>query len=152
MSGKALSVCAQALHRVKLRLSLSERDVADLAGKSDRKSGKSYLAGDTDMGLAGFVRFAAAIGEIEGPAAKAAFVSDVLRPLTGLMAVPAVNAAELDMDALQLALAELSLLHVLAWSDRKLTHVEILALADQARPVLALLGAMVAEADRIRGN
>lgn len=152
MSGKALSVCAQALHRVKARLTLSERDIADLAGKSDRKSGKSYLAGETDMGVVGFLRFAAAIGEIEGPAAKAAFVSDVLRPLTGMTAMPVLDAGEIDMDALQLALGHLNLTALKAWVDRRVDHQELLALADDARVVLPMLGSLMAEADRIRGN
>lgn len=152
MSGKALSVCAQALHRVKARLRLSERDVADLAGKSDRKSGKAYLAADSDMGLCGFIRFAAAIGELEGPVAKAAFVSDVLRPLVGLLATPVQDAGKIDMDALQLALAHLNLSALRAWNDRKLDHNEVLTLADDARALLPMLGAIMAEADRIRGN
>jgi hypothetical protein len=151
LTGKILSVAAGALHRVKTDLGLSAQDLAELAGKSDRKSGQAYLAGESDMGLAGFVRLCAAVGDARGEAAKAAFASDVLRPLTGLMAVPCAD-GEIDADRLQLVLARLNLKHVEAWADRKLTHGEILGLADVISDALPLLCAVMAEADRIRGH
>lgn len=151
LTGKILSTVAGALHRVKADLGLSAQDLAELAGKADRKSGQAYLAGEADMGLAGFVRLCAAVGDAQGPAAKAAFASDVLRPLAGMMAVP-IEAGEIDMDELQLGLAQMNVEVVRAWLDRRLTHRETIALADTGAAILPILCAIMAEADKIRGN
>lgn len=151
LTGNILSVIAGALHRKKAEMALSAQDLSELAGKSDRKSGQAYLAGESDMGVAGFVRLLNAVSDSQSPADAAAFASDILRPLTGLQAVPVAEQSEINMDGAQLALASLNLEIVKAWSDRKLTHAEILKLADASRPLMPLLGALMAEADRIRG-
>lgn len=153
LTGKILSTLAGALIHQKADLGISTADISEMTGKSDRKSGQAYLAGDSDMGFAGFVKFTNSVGEAGGEAAKAAFVSDVLRPLTGLMAVPDVSAGNpVCMDTVQIGLASLNLEVVQAWTDRLRTHQETLAIADKLRPLLPHLQALVAEADRIRGN
>ncbi len=152
LTGNILSVVAGALHRKTAELAITAQDLAELAGKSDRKSGQAYLAGESDMGVAGFVRLLSAVADAQSPADAAALASDVLRPLTGLRVIPVVDEASIDMDSAQLGLAALNLEIVKAWRDRKLTHAEILKLADASRPLLPLLGALMAEADRIRGQ
>jgi hypothetical protein len=153
LTGKILSSLAGALGRQKADLGISTADVAELAGKSDRKSGQAYLAGDSDMGFAGFIKFTNAVGAECGVTTAAAFVSDALRPLTGLVAVPDVSEGNaVCMDTVQLGLASLNLEVVQAWADRQRTHRETLAIADKLRPLLPHFQALVAEADRIRGN
>lgn len=152
LTGNILSVVARALHRKKTEMAISAQDLAELAGKSDRKSGQSYLAGETDMGVVGLVRLLNAVSDAQSPADAAALASDILRPLTGLQAIPAWEASQIDMDTLQLGLASVIFEVVKAWHDRKIAHPEILKVADALRPMMPIFGAILAEAEKIRGN
>lgn len=135
-----------ALGAVKARHGLSNDTMAELLGKSDAKTAKQYLAGESTMDLAAFAR------ALNDPAFGPEFGNQVLGPLAGLNLVSVDSDGSHAPDETMTAqVADLSSALVKAFMDRRLDHQEILALAKMLRPLMPKFQFVVGEADRLNG-
>jgi hypothetical protein len=134
-----------ALGRVKAATGLSNQEIAERLGKSDRASAADLIAGETTMDLLAFIK------ALADPNFGAAFGNDVLGQTVGMNLCPAGDLDDAGLAGLPVGLSELLTAFLRAYADMKLNHQEVLALAGMLRPLIPHLQSIIAEADRVRG-
>jgi transcriptional regulator with XRE-family HTH domain len=137
------AVVGASLQRAMARSGMSQSALAERLGKSDRKSAADYLAGNTTMDLTAFLSGCAdeELGD--------EFGNDVLALIGRKLCPTTVDAVPVDKLAQDLSGFLAALLK--AWSDRKLTPGEKVALGKMVRPLICELQSVVAAADAVTG-
>ena len=132
-----------ALGRVKADTGLSNQEIAERLGKSDRASAADLIAGESTMDLLAFLK------ALADPHFGAAFGNDVLGQTVGMNLSQSGAVGDGDLSSVPVGLSELLTAFLRSYADMNLNHQEVLTLAAMLRPLMPHFQSIIADADRI---